>query len=312
MSRLTFLSAFTAACVVLCPHAAVNADEKQAGDSIRGSEDRPNIVVLLCDDLGYGDLQCYGHPHIKTPNLDRLAETGIRLTDCYSAAPVCSPSRVGLLTGRSPNRAGVIFTSDNGPETLRRYQRAKRSFGTPGDLRGMKLHTTEAGFRVAGIMNWPGVISPGQTIARPVSSLDFLPTFCDLAGIGSPSDRQLDGQSVVPVLLGENFKREKPLCWVYYNSLNRASVAMRSGRWKVLAKLDGGKLPKQSNLSEANAERYLSANLTDIEIYDLVEDRSEGNNLANRDSKITKDLTQQLELAYQSIIDDSYVWPESR
>ena len=69
--------------------------------------DKPNIIVLLCDDLGYGDLSCYGHPIIETPNLDRLADQGIRLTSCYSAAPVCSPSRVGLLTGRSPNRAGV-------------------------------------------------------------------------------------------------------------------------------------------------------------------------------------------------------------
>ncbi|MCR9296755.1 MAG: sulfatase-like hydrolase/transferase, partial [bacterium] len=67
----------------------------------------PNIVVLLCDDLGYGDLECYGHPHIKTPRINELAASGIRLTDFYSAAPVCSPSRVGLLTGRSPNRAGV-------------------------------------------------------------------------------------------------------------------------------------------------------------------------------------------------------------
>ena len=71
------------------------------------ADDRPSIVVILCDDLGYGDLQCYGHPHIKTPNLNRLAAGGIRFTDFYSAAPVCSPSRVGLLTGRSPNRAGV-------------------------------------------------------------------------------------------------------------------------------------------------------------------------------------------------------------
>lgn len=68
---------------------------------------RPNIVVILCDDLGYGDLACFGHPHIRTPNLDRLAKGGIRFTDCYSAAPVCSPSRVGLLTGRNPNRAGI-------------------------------------------------------------------------------------------------------------------------------------------------------------------------------------------------------------
>ena len=68
---------------------------------------KPNIVVVLCDDLGYGDLECYGHPHIKTPHLNKLSQGGIRFTDFYSTAPVCSPSRVGLLTGRSPNRAGV-------------------------------------------------------------------------------------------------------------------------------------------------------------------------------------------------------------
>jgi len=69
--------------------------------------EKPNIIVVLCDDLGYGDLECYGHPHIKTPHLNKLAGEGIRFTSFYSAAPVCSPSRVGLLTGRSPNRAGV-------------------------------------------------------------------------------------------------------------------------------------------------------------------------------------------------------------
>ena len=63
--------------------------------------------MILCDDLGYGDLHCYGHPTIETPRLDQLAASGIRFTDFYSCAPVCSPSRVGLLTGRSPNRAGV-------------------------------------------------------------------------------------------------------------------------------------------------------------------------------------------------------------
>jgi len=66
-----------------------------------------NFVVLLCDDLGYGDLGCFGHPVIRTPNLEPLASQGWRFTDCYAAAPVCSPSRAGLLTGRAPSRLGI-------------------------------------------------------------------------------------------------------------------------------------------------------------------------------------------------------------
>ena len=84
------------------------------------ADEKPNIVVILCDDLGYGDLECYGHPHIKTPNLNSMAEQGIRFTDFYSAAPVCSPSRVGLLTGRSPNRAGIYNFIPDGKDFFMR------------------------------------------------------------------------------------------------------------------------------------------------------------------------------------------------
>lgn len=67
----------------------------------------PNFIILFADDMGYGDLGCYGHPTIRTPNLDRAAEEGLRFTSFYAAAPVCTPSRVGLLTGRYPVRAGL-------------------------------------------------------------------------------------------------------------------------------------------------------------------------------------------------------------
>jgi hypothetical protein len=87
----------------------------------RAEEQRPNFLVILCDDLGWGDLGCFGHPHIRTNYLDQLARDGCRLTHCYSAAPVCSPSRVGLMTGRSPNRAGIFDwipqANENGPAT---------------------------------------------------------------------------------------------------------------------------------------------------------------------------------------------------
>jgi arylsulfatase A-like enzyme len=64
-------------------------------------------VLIFADDLGYGDLGVYGHPTIRTPNLDRLAQEGTRFTQFYSAAAVCSPSRAALLTGRLPIRSGV-------------------------------------------------------------------------------------------------------------------------------------------------------------------------------------------------------------
>jgi arylsulfatase A-like enzyme len=69
--------------------------------------EKPNIVVILADDLGYGDLSCYGHPTIRTPNLDRMAAEGMRFTDFYVAAPVCTPSRAALLTGRYAVRSGM-------------------------------------------------------------------------------------------------------------------------------------------------------------------------------------------------------------
>jgi arylsulfatase A-like enzyme len=67
----------------------------------------PNIIVILTDDLGYGDLGVYGHPSIRTPHLDRMAAEGNRFTDFYCAAPICTPSRAGLLTGRVPVRSGM-------------------------------------------------------------------------------------------------------------------------------------------------------------------------------------------------------------
>ncbi len=68
---------------------------------------KPNVIIILTDDQGYGDMGCYGSRSVKTPNMDRLAREGVRFTDFYSCNALCTPSRAGLLTGRYPQRTGL-------------------------------------------------------------------------------------------------------------------------------------------------------------------------------------------------------------
>jgi arylsulfatase len=424
------------------------------------SDKRPNIVIALCDDLGYGDLGCYGHPHIKTANLDALAAEGMRLTDCYAAAPVCSPARAGMLTGRTPYRCGVydwippgnamhlrsseqtvatllrdsgyatchvgkwhcngkfnsdaqpqpgdhgfdhwfstqnnahpthqdpdnfvrngqpvgklegnsstliaqeavdwltstwdrsqpfclfvwfhaphepiatdrkfmdpyeghkeaiyygnvtqmdhsfgrlmgtldemdlrdetfvMFTSDNGPETLNRYRSAHRSFGSPGPLRGMKLHLYEGGIRVPGIIRWPGKTRPGTICHEPVNGTDVLPTLCELAGVRVPSDRPIDGTSILPVLAGKKPARDVPLYWRYDRALSKPfTVAMRQGDWKVLAD---------------NA-------MTRFELYNLKDDIAEKRDLARREPQRLESMKKVLAKLHAEIDAEGPEWPD--
>lgn len=423
---------------------------------------QPNLIVILCDDLGYGDLGCFGHPRIKTPNLDRLAGEGLRLTDCYAGAPVCSPSRAGLLTGRIPNRLGiydwipsnspmhlrssevtvatllktagyatchvgkwhcngkfnspdqpqpgdhgfdywfstqnnanpshknpvnfvrngkkvgplqgyssqiivdeamdwlnqrdkskpfllmvwlhsphetiataesfvepylataenpqqaeyfgnvsqvdhevgrllkdldekglrdnslVYFSSDNGPETLHRYKGSERSYGSPSPLRGMKLHMYEGGIRVPGIVRWPGHISPAQISNQPVASYDLLPTFCALAGVTPPTDRALDGASLLPLFTGRGIVRSKPLYWQYDRAIGGENrVALRDGDWKLLA----------------------DASLSKFELYNLRQDASEKHDLAPHEPARVAELSAKLKALHAEIKSEGPSWP---
>jgi arylsulfatase A len=440
----------------------------------------PNFVVILCDDLGYGDVGCFGSK-IKTPNLDRLAAQGARLTTCYSAAPVCSSSRVGLLTGRTPTRIGVydwipqnhvvhlrsseitvatllsntgyntchvgkwhcngkfnspeqpqpgdhgfdhwfstqnnahpshenptnfvrngmpvgplrgyscdlvaneainwlkekrdpkaqfflfvcfhephepiasppdlvamypeakkegealyyanvtnmdravgtllktlddlqltdetfvFFSSDNGPETLNRYKTGWRSHGSPGSLRGMKLHIYDGGIRVPGIARWPGHIKAGRQVDVPVCSLDLLPTFCELAGVKVPSDRKYDGVSLAPLFEDKPFKREKPLFWHYFLAISKPQVAMRDGAWKIVGHLDEmkGHGPNVNPQSQAALKR---AKLVNFELYNIANDISESKDLATSEPERLAEMKRQLEERYADVIAEAPVW----
>ena len=72
-----------------------------------GGAQRPNVVLIMTDDAGYGDFGSYGAPDVRTPNIDRLAKDGVRLTDFYANGPTCTPTRAGLITGRYQQRVGV-------------------------------------------------------------------------------------------------------------------------------------------------------------------------------------------------------------
>ena len=94
------------------------------------SRHRPNIVLILADDLGYHDLGCYGQRSILTPNIDRMAAEGIRFTQCYAGAPVCAPSRSVLMTGEHAGhtrvrdnfaKAGSVLVLDDGPPQRRGF-----------------------------------------------------------------------------------------------------------------------------------------------------------------------------------------------
>ena len=108
------------------------------------AESQPNVLIVLVDDQGYYDLGCYGATEVKTPRIDALAKAGIRFTDYYAAAPICTPSRAGLLTGCYPRRIGL--------ETW--VQRADSKIGIHPDERTLGELFGEAGYTTTCIGKW--------------------------------------------------------------------------------------------------------------------------------------------------------------
>jgi len=374
---------------------------------------RPNFVFIFADDLGWGDLGCYGHPILKTPSLDKMAEDGLLVTNFYVANPVCSPSRTAVMTGQYPARHGIhqhfagheinmarnmpdfldpnvtlltklmqkngyktahigkwhlgstknppisaygidvnpriggardqstekmvdaaigfiqankdapfyislwtlvphatldttdeqmtpyagrapvgaakvrgfsspaqiyygavtdmdyhigrlirkidemgiadntliVFSSDNGPEDIHASNATHSGVGSAGPLRGRKRSLYEGGVRVPFIVRWKGHTPAGRVDDQSiVGTVDLLPSFCSLAGIGMPDGYQSDGQDVSKVFLGQPMERDRPLLWDWtgvqmgnggHVSNMSPGLALRSGKWKFLMNPDG-------------------------------------------------------------------------
>ena len=110
-------------------------------------ETKPNIVVILADDLGYAEVGCQGCKDIPTPNIDSIANNGIRFSDGYANHPVCSPSRAGLLTGRYQHRFG--FENNSGPEEY-----ASKNFGVPRSEPVIAERLKNAGYTTGMVGKW--------------------------------------------------------------------------------------------------------------------------------------------------------------
>ena len=177
------------------------------------SQDKPNFVIIFADDMGYGDVGCYGHPTIKTPYIDKMASEGMRMTQFYAASPVCSPSRAALLTGRLPTRCkvpGVLFP--------------RHDTGLPKDEITIAKLLKENGYKTACVGKWHLGHKNG-----------YLPTdhgFDTYYGIPYSNDMYIDSAAPLAddVLLGEGVTVENIRANKYYRHNPKYVPLMRQNK----------------------------------------------------------------------------------
>jgi arylsulfatase A len=137
--------------------------------------DKPNVIFIIADDLGYADLGCYGQEKIKTPNIDRLASEGIRFTQHYSGSPVCAPSRSTLMTGQHTGRTPIRAN----PRHARNWNQKERGdFPLPADVVTWPKMFQRAGYSTGVIGKW-GLGRPGTTGGPEKQGFDYFFGYAD-------------------------------------------------------------------------------------------------------------------------------------
>jgi arylsulfatase A len=195
----------------------------------------------------------------------------------------------------------VIFTSDNGPETLLRYPGSWRSHGSAAPLRSMKLSLYEGGYRVPAMVRWPGHIKPGTQTSEPICGVDFLPTFAQIAHAPLPA-KPLDGTSILSAFQGKKVNREKPLHWHYFNALDAPRATLRDGDWKVTGawNKDAPK-PSVSGFKPEQLADFRARPLEVFELFNLRTDRAETTDLAAKEPKRLAAMREKLIQAHKDV-----------
>jgi len=189
----------------------------------------------------------------------------------------------------------VIFASDNGP-----YRN-----GSAGELRGLKGEVYDGGIRVPGIFCWPGKIEAGQINETPASLVDVLPTIAEIGQIELPSDRKIDGTSLIPLFNQKTFSRKTPLMWFFYRAY--PEISMRIDDYILIGNaLDS--VPRTHPTADLDMDFIKNIQLKEFELYNVIDDPSQQKNLAITESEILNRMKPQMIELLEEIKTEGPYW----
>ena len=196
----------------------------------------------------------------------------------------------------------VFFTSDNGPAIT-----GAHPHGSTGGLRDKKGSVYEGGIRVPGILHWPAKLTHAQIIDTPISGVDVLSTFCEIAGANVPDAIKLDGTSFVPALQGTPLNRINPLYWQFHGARGEDQVAIIDGDWKLVGQFDGRSLKPHGDIFKIHQNRIHNAKIVRYRLYNLAND--EVTDVSNANPKVLNRLTAEMTRMFKSVQRDNPTWP---
>jgi arylsulfatase A len=190
----------------------------------------------------------------------------------------------------------VIFTSDNG----------SWRDGSSGGLRAKKSSLYEGGIRVPGVIRWPSVVAPGRVSGVPVGAVDVFPTLAAITGAELPSDRVIDGESVLPLLKGDDFDRTKPLFWLFYKS--DPMCVVRKGDFCLTANPSEIYRSDSHPFDQTDQQYLKDSEMVEYELYNLSEDRSQTNDIAGENPEKVRELSAIMNELHAEVLKEGPIW----
>jgi arylsulfatase A len=204
----------------------------------------------------------------------------------------------------------IFFSSDHGPAKLGKGK-TDRNFGTATPYRGKKYGLWDGSIHVPGIVRWPKRIKAGTIVETPAGSIDWLPTICDMSGTALPAV-ELDGQSHLPLLLGDKMVRSKPLQWHHYNTncVNRPNpnAVMRVGDYVICGFYDPRTQFTRASWRESHLRQVKTGKLVRFALYNLMMDPGQEQDLSDSQPKRLAVLREQLQRSHKEMQSQAMGW----